>query len=91
MSLFTKQIVSEKTLLTWLFMSVISSLVCELITVVIVYLIYGCWITYAHDLAGGECSADFNKTLVYAAPIVIGVIIGTLLTRKAIKDDSSQH
>jgi len=91
MSLFTKQIISEKTLLIWLLMSVISSLVCELITVVIVYLFYGCWITFAHDLAGGKCSADFNQVIVYAAPVVIGVIIGTVLTRKVISTDKSPH
>ena len=87
MSRQKKEFISDKTLLTWLFVTVIAGIGCLLITSVIVYAIYDCWIMYQHQLAGGVCSADLNMELVIAIPIVLGIVIGTILTRKIIKEE----
>lgn len=83
------EFISDKTLLIWLFLSVISSIACLLVTAVVVYVIYDCWIMYQHQLAGGVCDAGLSQGVVIAIPIVLGVIVSTVLTRKLIKADSS--
>jgi hypothetical protein len=42
---------------------------------------------YQHQLAGGKCRADLNIELVIAIPVILGIVIGTVLTRKIIKDE----
>jgi hypothetical protein len=91
MSFLKKEIISEKTLLTWILSAAISTIVCLLITVFVVYLKYDCWLMYQHQLAGGTCDADINLEIVSAIPIVLGFIIGTILTIKITKSDSSNR
>ena len=64
MSFLKKEIISEKTLLIWIFSAAISGIACLLITVFVVYLKYDCWIMYQHQLAGGTCDADINLEIV---------------------------
>ena len=68
-------------------MSVITGISCLLITSVVVFAIYDCWIMYQHQLAGGRCSVDLNMELVIAIPVILGVIIGTILTRKIVNGE----
>ncbi len=90
MSFHKKEIISEKTLLTWIFYSVISTIACLLITAFVVYLKYDCWIMYQHQLAGGSCSPDLNQLLVFSIPAGLGLVIGTVLALKAGKDDGAE-
>jgi len=89
MSHLQKEFISDKTLLTWIMLCTFSSIGCMLITAVVVYIIYDCWIMYRHQLAGGTCNLDVNTPLVFFIPIVLGLIIGTVLTRKITKEDTA--
>lgn len=89
MSRDKKEFLSDKTLLIWILLSAISSIFCSLVTDFIVYLVSGCWIMFQHQLAGGSCSAELNMGLIIPIPLVLGLIIGTVLTRRAVKTDSS--
>ena len=82
-----KEFIADKTLLTWLMASAFATIGCMLVTAVIIYMIYDCWIMCQHQLAGGSCGPDVNIPLVIAIPIVFGLVIGTVLTRKTIKDE----
>ena len=87
MSFLKKDLISDRTLLIWLFTTVITGIGFSLITAVVIYMMYDCWIMYQHQLAGGKCSADVNIELITAIPITLGVVVGTILTRKIIKDE----
>jgi H+/Cl- antiporter ClcA len=84
-----KEFISDKTLLTWIMLCAVSTISCLLITAVIVYVIYDCWIMYQHQLAGGSCGPDVNIAVIIAIPIALGLLIGSLLTHRIIKADKN--
>lgn len=82
-----KEIISDRALLVWVFTVSFASIVLLLLTAIIAYLIFDCWIMFQHQLAGGTCGPDVNVLIVISIPIVLGIFVGTLLTRKIIQGD----
>lgn len=80
-----KEFISDTALLIWVFVSGICTIGCILISAFIHYLIYDCWIMYQHQLAGGNCSSAISIPVAIGIPVIAGLIIGTLITRKILK------
>ena len=85
MSVKKKEIISDRTLLIWMFTVTFTGIVFLLPTAIIAYFIFDCWIMFQHQLAGGKCEADVNVLMVLSIPIALGILIGTLITRKIIQ------
>jgi hypothetical protein len=81
MAFFNKEIISEKTLLIWLICTVLSGIALMLVFSMIIYSIYGCWPLGGYR-AGGSCLSNLPHIFFYFLPSILGIIIGTLLTRK---------
>lgn len=90
MSTLRKEIISEQTLLAWLASSAFSTIVYILISAVVVYLTFDCWIMYQHQLAGGSCGPEVNMTFAIGIPVLLGLITGTVLARKISKKSNSK-
>ena len=82
MSLFSKDIVSEKTLILWLVMSSVTTGLCVLVGGVVVLLIFDCWPIGSIVQLEGSCLNKVQPPALQLLPLVIGVILGTILTTK---------
>ena len=85
MTILRKQIVSEKTIILWLVLTVASSMACILIAGLLVYLIYDCW-PIGRSLTGeNACLSKIQPDILHFLPMILGILIGTVLTRIIIK------
>jgi hypothetical protein len=85
MAFFNREIISEKTMLVWLICTVLSGIALMLVFSMIIYLIYGCWPVGGYR-AGGSCLSNLPHLSFYFLPSILGIIIGTLLTRKITRE-----
>jgi len=82
MSIFTSQVISERTIIIWLIYTVLASIPVILIAGVIVYTLYGCWPLTRY---GNNCLTNIQPSYLVFAPMAIGIIIGIVLTIKAVR------
>ena len=82
MSPFSKDIVSEKTLILWLVISSVTTGLCILAGGVVVWLIFDCWPIGSIFQKAGSCLNKVQPPALQFLPVVIGVILGTILTIK---------
>lgn len=83
MSLLTRQVISEQSIILWLLYTVAASIVSILIAGVIVYALYDCWPVTRYLPGSNACLANIKPDYLVFAPIMAGLIIGTLLTVNA--------
>lgn len=82
-----KEFISDKTMLIWIMVSAVSTIIFLLITTFIAYLIFDCWIMFQHQLAGGSCGPGVNLLKIISIPVTLGFVTGALLTRKIVRED----
>ncbi len=82
MSLFTKEIISEKTIIIWLVASAASTILALLLSSIIVYLIYDCWPLTKYQVLDNICLIKLEPNYLKFIPILFGIIFGTILTFK---------
>lgn len=74
-----KQIISERTLLTWIIATVVFSIPLMLAGSLVVLGVYGCWPVGAYRGASG-CLAQVQPTFLRFLPEFLGVVAGTVWT-----------
>jgi hypothetical protein len=77
-----KQIIDDKTLLLWLVLSVFSVIGFIVTGSIIVFIVYGCWPLHGFEIYGGGCLSRVASPYLYLLPCVLGVVVGTVLTKK---------
>lgn len=83
----SKEIISEKTVLLWLVISSVTTGLCILLGGVVVYLIFDCWPIGNIFQKAGSCLGKVQPSMLQFLPLVIGIVIGTILTIKNSKQD----
>ena len=81
MSILKKKIISERTIIIWLGLTVASSIVCILIAGLFVYIIYDCWPIGRYQMNEGNCLLNVQPEILHFLPMIAGIILGTVLTR----------
>jgi len=82
MPLFTKNIVSEKTILLGLIYTFVATLGCLFVFSIGIYLIYDCWPLSRYQFNSGICLENIQPQYLKFIPIVLGVLLGTIFTIK---------
>ena len=82
MSKLNENVISEKTLILWLFLSAISTIACMLVSAVVVFFVYDCWPIERYPTGEGLCLSRVKPPSLVFVPMIIGVLMGSLLTRK---------
>jgi len=86
MSIFTRQVISERTIFIWLAYSFVCTLIAILLAGAIVYFNFDCWPVTRYLPVSNACLANIQPDYLVFAPIVLGGIAGTLLTWLAVRD-----
>ena len=82
MSKKRKEIISEKTVVIWLLSCVLISIICSMFDTIVIYFIYDCWMF--RQVGTDSCSGKIPQ-FIFFIPSVIGLVVGTILTRKIVK------
>ena len=84
MSIFNQQIISERTIFIWLAYTFVTCLAAILLAGVIVYFLYDCWPVTRYQPGSSACLAKIQPGYLVFAPMVLGVILGVILTWRAV-------
>lgn len=82
MSIFTKNILSEETLLTWLVYTFAATLFSILVFSIIVYIQFDCWPLSRYQFESGICLENIQPHYMKFIPIALGFFLGVILTIK---------
>jgi len=85
---YSKEVISEKTLILWLVISSATTGLCVFIGAVAVYFIHDCWPLGAIVHKGGSCLNKVEPFVLQFLPLAFGITIGTVLTIKINKSKS---
>jgi len=83
MSIFTKNIISEKALLLWVIYTFAATLVSLLVASIIIYFVYDCWPLSRYQFNGGICLEKIQPHYIKFIPIIFGIISGSILAFKS--------
>ena len=80
---------SDEAILTWLVFSGLSVFVLSFVTSIFVYIYYDCWLmTSKVYMTERNCAPGLNVELALLIPVVVGTIVGTILTGRSIRNDT---
>jgi len=82
MSIFTKNILSEKAILLWVIYTFVATLICLLVFSIGIYFIYDCWPLSRYQFNDGICLEKIQPQYIKFIPIVLGILIDSIFTIK---------
>ncbi len=78
MSIFNKEIISEKTIIIWIVLSALIGIVCTIIESIFIKFTYGCW--PMGDVVTNHCLDNIDSNFLLILPMIISFVAATFLT-----------